>query len=94
MPPALGRWFSRLTIRRARQKRVILTYGYWQRRFGGRPGVIGRTVTIDSRPREVIGVMPQAFRFLNAESEVILPQRFEAAQLLPNDVHAYMGIAD
>ncbi len=37
--------------------------------------------------------MPQSFRFLNADPAVILPQRFEGPQLLPNDVHAYIGIA-
>ena len=72
---------------------MILTYGYWQQRFAGSPSVIGSRVTIDSRPREVIGVMPQTFRFLNADAAVILPQRFEGPQLLPNDVHAYVGIA-
>ena len=71
----------------------MLTHGYWQRRFGGDTGIIGRVVTIDARPREVIGVMPEAFRFLNAEADVILPQRFAPAQLLPNDVHTYMAIA-
>jgi predicted permease len=72
---------------------VILTDGYWQRRFGGDAGIVGRVVTIDARPREVIGVMPRTFRFLNAEADIILPQRFEPAQLLPNDVHTYIGIA-
>ena len=72
---------------------MILSYGYWQRRFAGSPSVIGTRVTVDARPREVIGVMPQAFRFLNSDASVILPQRFQGAELLPNDVHSYVGIA-
>jgi predicted permease len=99
--PAFGRWFSAADDTYGTTETVILTDGYWQRRFGGDAGVIGRVVTIDARPREVIGVMPQTFRFpiaglagvLNAEADVILPQRFEPAQLLPNDVHTYIGIA-
>jgi hypothetical protein len=55
---------------------VILTHGYWQRRFAGDPGIVGRSLTIDSRPHTVIGVMPKAFRF-QRDPELILPQRFE-----------------
>jgi predicted permease len=91
--PALGRWFSRADAAPGTTETVILTHGYWQRRFGADAAVIGRTITIDSRPREVIGVMPQGFRFLSADPEVILPQRFAGPQLQPNDVHMYVGIA-
>jgi putative ABC transport system permease protein len=91
--PALGRWFSPTDDTQGTTETVILTHGYWQRRFGADGAAIGRTITIDSRPREIIGVMPQGFRFLNAVPEVILPQRFAGDQLQPNDVHMYMGIA-
>ncbi len=91
--PAFGRWFSEADDTYGTTETVMLTDGYWQRRFGGDAGIIGRVVTIDARPREVIGVMPRTFRFLNAEADIILPQRFEPAQLLPNDVHTYIGIA-
>ena len=91
--PALGRWFSPEEDAAGTPETVILTYGYWQRRFAGSAAVIGSAVTIDSRPRLIIGVMPQSFRFLNTDPAVILPQRFEGPQLLPNDVHAYIGIA-
>jgi putative ABC transport system permease protein len=93
VPPMLGRWFSASDDSAGTPETVILSHGYWQRRFAGSPSVIGTTVTIDSRPREVIGVMPQTFRFMNAEAAVILPQRFQGADLLPNDVHSYIGIA-
>jgi predicted permease len=93
VPPMLGRWFSASDDDAGTPETVILSYGYWQRRFAGSPSAVGTRVTIDSRPREVIGVMPQTFRFLNAEASVILPQRFQGADLLPNDVHAYVGIA-
>ena len=91
--PAIGRWFSGADDSAGTPETVILTHGYWQRRFSGSPSVIGTRVTIDSKPREVIGVMPQSFRFLNAEAAVILPQRFQGAELLPNDVHSFVGIA-
>ena len=89
----LGRWFSQADDSPGTPETVILTYGYWLQRFGGERTVIGRPITIDTRPREVIGVMPQGFRFLNSEPDVILPQRFEGEQLRPNDVHVFTGIA-
>ena len=54
---------------------LILTHAYWQRRFGGDRSVIGRRLTADSNPAEVIGVMPEGFRFLDMEpaAEVISP---------------------
>jgi predicted permease len=91
--PARGRWFSQADDTPGTPETVILTDGYWQRRFGGTADIVGRMVTIDARPREVIGVMPRTFRFVNVEADIILPQRFEPAQLLPNDMHAYIGIA-
>jgi len=93
VPPAIGRWFSAADDTPGTPETAILTYGYWRRRFAGNPAIIGTSVIIDARPRIVIGVMPRTFRFLNVETSVILPQRFEGDQLLPNDAHAYVGIA-
>jgi len=40
----------------------MLSYGYWQRRFGGDPSVVGRTINVNSQPRVIAGVMPQDSR--------------------------------
>jgi len=58
---------------------AILSNEYWQRRFGGDPGVIGRTVTIDARPREVIGVMPAQFALVSIPMDLILPMQWNMA---------------
>lgn len=42
---------------------VVLSHGYWQRRFGGDPATVGRVLTIEGRPRTVVGVMPDDFAF-------------------------------
>lgn len=42
---------------------AVLSYGYWQRRFGGDPAVVGRALTIGGRPQTVVGVMPDDFVF-------------------------------
>jgi len=91
--PALGRAFSAADDSPGTPETIILTHGYWQRRFGGDSAVLGRVVTIDSRPREVIGVMPQDFTFLNLTADVILPQRFDRSDLPPSDNFNYQGIA-
>ena len=90
--PILGRWFSQADDTPGTPETVMLTYGYWQRRFGGNPSAVGRTFTVDSKPRTVIGVMPRDFRFLNAKADVILPLRFERnKEFLGN--FSYQGIA-
>jgi len=79
--PAAGRWFSQADDTPATPETVILSYGYWQRRFGGNPSLIGRTLTVDSQQRIVVGVMPRNFRFLSASVDLILPMRFDRNKL-------------
>jgi predicted permease len=63
---------------------VVLGHGYWLRRFGGDPSVIGRQITVDSRAREIIGVMPEGFGLVDATPDVIVPFGFDrATQRLP-----------
>ena len=63
-------------------KTVMLSYGYWQRRFGGDRSAIGRNITVDSRPREIVGVMPRGFRFVNADFDLIVPLAFDRSKLI------------
>jgi len=81
--PMLGRWFAEADHAPQAAGTVVLTHAYWQRKFGGDPGVIGRSVSINSRPTEIVGVMPAGFRFLNMtpEAEVILPIQFDRSRL-------------
>ena len=60
---------------------VLLSYGYWKRRFGGDKSAIGRTIRVDERPREIAGVMPQGFRMVNAEFDLIVPLAFDRSRL-------------
>ena len=72
--PFLGRWFSQGDDARGAAETVLLSYGYWQRRFGGDGRVLGLVVLIDFVPHRVIGVMPRSFQFLNLTPDVFLPQ--------------------
>ena len=78
--PALGRRFSDADDQPGTPETVILSNGYWQRRFGGDPRVIGRVITIDSRPRNVIGVMPARFTLRGIPADLILPLQINLAQ--------------
>jgi putative ABC transport system permease protein len=80
VPPVLGRWFSREDDQPGAADTAILSDGYWRRRFGGDPSVVGRTITVDGRPHEVIGVMPARFTLRELSMDVILPMRTNAAQ--------------
>src|SRR5688572_20467450 len=71
--PMLGRAFTDADYQAAGPGVVILGWGYWQRRFGGDPSVVGRTLTSDSRPLKIVGVMPRGFRVVTAEPEVLVP---------------------
>jgi predicted permease len=59
----------------------MLGYGYWQRRFGGDPGVVGRRVMVDGTAREIIGVLPRDFWFMDARHDLLLPIRFDRAKV-------------
>jgi hypothetical protein len=61
--------------------KVMLSYGYWQRRFAGDRSVVGRTIIVDSRPKEIVGVMPRGFRIVNAEAELIFPIAFDRGRI-------------
>ena len=57
--PLLGRVFGF----GEREPAVVLTFGLWQRRYGGDPSVLGRVVTLNGQPVAIVGVLPASFRF-------------------------------
>jgi putative ABC transport system permease protein len=61
--PLLGRTFLPEEDKLGGERVVVLTYGFWQDRFGGDPEVLGRALTLDGNPFTVIGVMPRDFEF-------------------------------
>ncbi|MGD1094194.1 MAG: ABC transporter permease [Bryobacteraceae bacterium] len=82
VPPALGRSLGPADYKLGSPETVMLGYGYWQRRFGGDRSVIGRGIRIESRPRQIVGVMPRGFRFVDTEAELIVPIRFDRNKLI------------
>src|SRR3989441_6168605 len=65
--PAIGRTFTTDDDRNPGERLVaVLGYGEWQKRFGGEPSVVGRTMTVNGQSFAVIGVMPKGFKGTNA----------------------------
>ncbi len=62
--PLIGRDFVRGEEEVEAGRVVLLSYGFWQRRFGGEPDVVGNTLMIDDRPHTIVGVMPAGLDFL------------------------------
>ena len=61
--PALGHVFGQDEERPGAHRVVVLTHGYWMQRFGGDPGIIGRSIQLGGEPWQVVGVMPRDFQF-------------------------------
>ena len=80
--PTLGRWFNRADQDPNAPKTAMLSYGYWQRRFGGDRSVVGRLIRVDSQQRQIIGVMPPAFRIVNADFDLLGPLAFDRSKLI------------
>jgi putative ABC transport system permease protein len=79
--PMLGRVFSRADDAPGGAETVVLTAGYWRAKFGGDPSVVGRTVTLDGQSREIIGVLPDTFRFLDRDVSLIVPMRIDRSKV-------------
>jgi predicted permease len=82
VPPIAGRWLSQSDQVPRSAETVMLSHGYWQRRFGGDPSAIGSNLMVDSRPREIVGVMPQGFRFVDTDFDVMVPLAFDRGKLI------------
>jgi predicted permease len=71
--PLLGRWFEAPEGARGQSPVTILSYGLWQRRFGGDPGMVGRAIRLGGQPHTVVGVMPQGFQFPHPRVQAWVP---------------------
>ena len=76
--PLLGRWLTPEDDMPGAPARAVLSYGLWQRRFGGDRQILGRRLLVFGGPGEVIGVMPPGFVLPNINAEL-----FIAAQINP-----------
>jgi putative ABC transport system permease protein len=76
--PILGRTFQRENEKTGNDQVTVLSYKLWQNRFGGDPNIINKTITLDGKSCQVLGVMPADFTFPQ-NSELWVPMNFDAA---------------
>ncbi len=78
--PVSGRSFLPEEDQPGKNRVVVLSYGLWQRRFGGDLGLVGQTITLDGTSYDVVGIMPKGFVFM-AEVDLFTPIAFTSEQL-------------
>ena len=92
LQPALGRLFNSEDDSPGSPLTVVLSYDYWQTRFGGDSGILGRTITVESSPRAIVGVLGADVRFLVYDPALYLPFQFDRSVLALGDF-SYNGLA-
>ena len=85
--PLLGRTFQPGEDQQGGPKVTVLTYGLWQRKFGGNPGVIGQPLTINGESYTIIGVLPASFQFALRNNDLWLPYQPTQNQLTRRYMH-------
>jgi predicted permease len=91
--PILGRLFTRQDDSASAPKTILLSHAYWQRKFGGDTSVVGRTLTVDGTAREIIGVLPRNFTFLDDyDAAIFLPMQIDRSKVKLGNF-SYRGIA-
>src|ERR1700678_2767676 len=89
----LGRPISPDDDREGAPRTVVLSYGLWQRSFGGDTGALGRKLDLDGTPHIVIGVMPPQFHFPDQETEFWIPSQFPEGAFADRNDNYLDGVA-
>jgi putative ABC transport system permease protein len=90
--PLLGRAFNRDDEIEGRHRVAILSYGFWQRRFGGAADAIGRTIELSDSAYEIVGVMPASFSYpvgSDRPSDLLVPMMFTKDDRTKGGSHNY-----
>ncbi len=90
--PVLGRLFSDDDDLPGRPETAVITYAMWRTKFGGDPSVVGRRILLNGRAREVIGVLPEKFQFLDRKPMMFLPMQLDRSKTFLGNF-SYHGIA-
>jgi putative ABC transport system permease protein len=71
--PLQGRLLIAEDDRNGAQPVVVISYGLWSRRYAKDMNVVGRTVNLDGKPREIVGVLPPSFALPNLDTDLVVP---------------------
>ncbi len=89
--PVLGRAFTAAEDTAGGPDVAVLSYGFWQKRFGGSRDILGQTLVLNGTPRTVVGVLPATFGFPWNQTQVWVPRVFEPEGLPPDLVQRGTG---
>jgi putative ABC transport system permease protein len=91
VPPLYGRVFDAEDENPGREPVVLLSWQFWQRRFGGDTGVVGRTISLDGKSRTIRGVMPRGFHYPSRNADIWTPLVLDAKTLENRGAH-WLGV--
>jgi len=92
LPPVAGRYFTEADAS-TDPKVVVLSHGLWQRRFGGDPSIVGRTIRLDGEGHTVLGIAPAGYDMTRATPQLWTPLVFSPAQRANYGAHALIVMA-
>ena len=79
--PVQGRLFTRKDDTAGSPETVLISYRYWQQKYGGAASAVGSSITIDGRTRQIIGVLPKGFQFLTYDdADIIMPMQWDRSK--------------
>jgi predicted permease len=78
--PALGRFFSAADDAPGGEPTTILSAAWWQARFGADRSILGRHIVVDGVSRQVVGVLPPTFRFMDRDAAFLVPLQLDRAK--------------
>jgi putative ABC transport system permease protein len=87
IPAERGRVFTADEDQPGREQVVVLSHRLWTRRFGGDPSIVGRQITLNGRPYDVLGVMPARFTYTSTSEELWVPIAFTPERRAMHDEH-------
>jgi putative ABC transport system permease protein len=90
-PVILGRTFTEQEDSPSGERIVVLSYGLWQRKFAGDPGVIGKSLSLGNEPYTIVGVIGKQF-LSDPQADIWLPFRFEPVSTDQNHVFQIVGL--
>jgi putative ABC transport system permease protein len=89
--PLLGRDFTEDEDRPGSPPAALLSFGLWQRAFGGSDRVLGQTVQVDDQPTRVVGVLPESFEMPQlGDVDLIMPERLNASLPRPQNSSSFL----
>jgi putative ABC transport system permease protein len=91
--PQIGRVFTAAEDQPGAQRVVLLSYALWQQRFGGDPGIVGRSLTLNGEGYVVVGVMPARFQFPSSDDQAWVPIAFTQEEAANRGRHYLQVVA-